>query len=89
MRAGPQGAVSIVRLSGPEAVQIAQHIFQPSGSRNDHVWRPRSHRVYHGLLHDSKGHAIDEVAPWSGPLSTVMCTSGQARSYALRNEKKQ
>ncbi|CAL8463932.1 g3467 [Coccomyxa elongata] len=58
---GPQGAVSIVRLSGPEAVQIAQHTFQPSGNRNDHMWRPRSHRVYHGLLQDSEGHALDEV----------------------------
>ncbi|BDA49035.1 probable tRNA modification GTPase MnmE [Coccomyxa sp. Obi] len=58
---GPQGAVSIVRLSGPEAVQIAQQIFQPSGNRRDHEWQPRSHRVYHGLLLNSERHAIDEV----------------------------
>ena len=77
MRAGPQGAVSIVRLSGPEAVQIAQQVFQPSGSRKDHIWQPRSHRVYHGLLQDSQRHAIDEVPTLAGPLSNSVCTCAE------------
>ncbi|KAK9918470.1 hypothetical protein WJX75_004296 [Coccomyxa subellipsoidea] len=58
---GPQGAVSIVRLSGPEALQIAQHTFQPSGKKRTPGWQPHSHRVYHGMLRDTEGRAIDEV----------------------------
>ena len=58
---GPQGAVSIVRLSGPEALQIAQHTFQPSGKKRTPGWQPDSHRVYHGMLRDTAGRAIDEV----------------------------
>ncbi|EIE18915.1 tRNA modification GTPase TrmE [Coccomyxa subellipsoidea C-169] len=56
-----KGAVSIVRLSGAEAVQIAQQIFQPSGKMRVQQWQPQSHRVHHGLLQDTNGSAIDEV----------------------------
>lgn len=54
--AGPQGAVSIVRLSGPDAVSIAQAVFRPSGKRRQ-GWAPASH----GRLLDACGDTIDEV----------------------------
>ena len=58
--AGPQGAVSIVRLSGPDAATIAQRLFRPSGRRRA-GWAPASHKVYHGHLIDASGRNIDEV----------------------------
>ena len=51
-----QGSVGIVRLSGPEALSVAQTLFRPAG-------KPRweSHRVLYGTLQDEQGQAIDEA----------------------------
>lgn len=76
-----QGAVAIVRLSGPSAVKIAaRHFFPSKQVRNHHnpqdlnvllPWRPKSHRVEHGLLRDASGTLIDEVlvVPMLAPRS--------------------
>jgi len=75
-----QGAVAIVRLSGPSAVKIAAHHFFPSKQVRIHhnpqdlnvlPWRPKSHRVEHGLLRDASGTLIDEVlvVPMLAPRS--------------------
>ena len=48
-----QGSVGIVRMSGPEALAIAQQLFQPAGQ---HSWE--SHRVLYGTLTDGGGNGI-------------------------------
>ena len=65
---GP-GAIGILRLSGPQAVQMAQNCFKPLGPKGlaDH---PPRYLVYGDLL-DSGGQPIDRVlCTYSrGPLS--------------------
>jgi len=56
-----EGGIGIVRLSGPQAVAIAQKVFQPK--------KPgplRSHHVRYGHIVDSKGKIVDEA------LTTLM-----------------
>lgn len=55
---GQQGAVSIVRVSGDEAVETIGRIFVAAGSKKK--WKPESHRVYYGHVVDN-GAIIDEV----------------------------
>lgn len=83
-----QGAVAIVRLSGPSAVKIAaRHFFPSKQVRNHHnpqdlnvllPWRPKSHRVEHGLLRDTSGTLIDEVCnnPYSMWSFVLICRFG-------------
>lgn len=52
--------MSIIRLSGPDSVPIAQRLFRPSG-RRDASWQPCSHCIYHGQLTDLQGSSVDEV----------------------------
>lgn len=56
---GQQGAVSIVRLSGPDAVEVARHVFVPASNATN--WSPESHRVYYGNILDATGSIVDEV----------------------------
>lgn len=58
---GQQGAVSIVRLSGPEAVDIVGEVFVPGGGSKSGAWDPESHRIYYGNVIDQSGTLIDEV----------------------------
>jgi len=66
---GHHGAVSIVRLSGQGAVDIARRVFVPAGHsrspgtpRNvSNGWHVESHRVYYGKAIDQSGLPIDEV----------------------------
>ncbi|KAL5731938.1 hypothetical protein ACHQM5_004613 [Ranunculus cassubicifolius] len=61
------GAVGIVRLSGPSAVDIASRVFRPIGKKKDRIlggsnsWRPRSHFVEYGVVSDLGGNIVDEV----------------------------
>lgn len=62
---GQQGAVEIIRLSGPSAVAIVQTLFVPTG-RKKHgkarsVWNPVSHMVEYGTIVDVSGALVDEV----------------------------
>lgn len=53
-----EGGVGIVRLSGPEAIRIAEGLFHSSrGARLSEG----NQRVYHGHLVDGEGRALDEV----------------------------
>eukprot|EP00890_Picochlorum_soloecismus_P000563 jgi/Picsp_1/1507/NSC_04985-R1_trna modification gtpase len=64
---GQHGAVSVIRLSGAEAVMVASKVFWPAGVRQaEGQWNPETHRVYYGHAFDSRGVMIDEV------LSIVM-----------------
>lgn len=53
-----EGGIGIVRLSGPEAVEIAKSIFR--ARRGD--WADDgSHRLIYGHIHDQDGSIVDEV----------------------------
>ncbi|KAG2434245.1 hypothetical protein HXX76_007970 [Chlamydomonas incerta] len=54
------GSVSIIRLSGTEAVPIALKAFRPGG-RYRLGWAPASHRVYYGTAVDGDEAVLDEV----------------------------
>ncbi|MBO5339950.1 MAG: tRNA uridine-5-carboxymethylaminomethyl(34) synthesis GTPase MnmE [Oscillospiraceae bacterium] len=56
---GLPGAVGILRLSGPQAIQAAQALFRPADGRplNDHA--PRT--VIYGDLTDGQGRLIDRI----------------------------
>ena len=55
---GP-GAIGILRLSGPEAVEVARKCFKPLGRKTLREHRPRE--LVYGDLLDSGGQAIDRV----------------------------
>ena len=64
---GQQGAVSVIRLSGREALLVASKVFWPAGGeKREGGWNPKTHRVYYGHAFDPRGVMIDEV------LSIVM-----------------
>eukprot|EP00878_Enallax_costatus_P024061 GHUV01025649.1.p1 GENE.GHUV01025649.1~~GHUV01025649.1.p1 ORF type:complete len:445 (+),score=114.58 GHUV01025649.1:758-2092(+) len=54
------GAVDVIRISGSEAIQIAQRVFWPQGHFRFN-WQPKSQRIYYGTAVDGDGHVIDEV----------------------------
>lgn len=58
---GQQGAVSIVRLSGPDAVSVTKEVFLPAKSSKHGEWNPESHRVYYGNIIDDRDSIVDEV----------------------------
>jgi len=57
-----RGAIAVVRLSGPESVEIVDKLF----GGKDTLARTRSHSARHGKLADCSGRPLDEV------LVTVM-----------------
>jgi tRNA modification GTPase len=62
---GGPAAVGIVRLSGPDSVDVACRVFRPA-RRVPAPWRPRSHFVEYGLALDADGGVIDEVGRQRG-----------------------
>ncbi|CAD6245018.1 unnamed protein product [Miscanthus lutarioriparius] len=69
---GGPAAVGIVRLSGPDAIAVADRVFRPAGARRASApWQPRSHFVEYGLALDADGSVIDEVlvVPMLAPRS--------------------
>ncbi|KAK1554227.1 hypothetical protein Q3G72_009501 [Acer saccharum] len=73
---GPPGAVGIVRLSGPSAVDIVGRIFRPVKKKKrkscDYTsWHPTSHVVEYGVVLDRQGNDVDEVlaVPMLAPRS--------------------
>lgn len=64
------GGIGVVRLSGPDAVPIAQRVFvRPNGAP---LRQPQSHRMYYGFVLDSAGERVDEG---------LCCVMRQPRSY--------
>ncbi|AOY60641.1 tRNA uridine-5-carboxymethylaminomethyl(34) synthesis GTPase MnmE [Desulfococcus multivorans] len=58
------GGIGIVRISGPDALQIAQTVFQPSHlrRRSPTPFILKSHRLHHGRIVDpDTGRILDEV----------------------------
>jgi len=55
-----EGGIGIVRISGPDALRIAERLFCPSRRR---VYRPRrSHTLTHGVIRSPEtGEVVDEV----------------------------
>lgn len=52
-----QGSIGVIRLSGPEAVPIAQNLFRAPGNQ---PWE--SHRILYGHIHDPQtGQVVDEA----------------------------
>ncbi|TXG52859.1 hypothetical protein EZV62_022028 [Acer yangbiense] len=73
---GPPGAVGIVRLSGPSAVDIVGRLFRPVKKKKrkscDYTsWHPTSHVVEYGVVLDRQGNVVDEVlaVPMLAPRS--------------------
>ncbi|KAM6578333.1 hypothetical protein CsatB_030170 [Cannabis sativa] len=71
---GPSGAVGIIRLSGPSAVDIVGRVFRKKVKRKNGSsgsWRPTSHVVEYGVVVDSGGNVVDEVlaVPMLAPRS--------------------
>jgi tRNA modification GTPase len=60
-----EGGIGIVRMSGPESLNIALQIFVSSGDREKTAgkrqFNPVSKRLYYGYILDEQGNEIDEV----------------------------
>ena len=64
------GGIGVVRMSGPEAIAVAQRVFvRPNGQP---LRQPVSHRIYYGAIVDAAGERVDEV---------MLCVMRQPRSY--------
>lgn len=97
------GSVSILRISGEEAVPVARKLFRPSrdalsasvkGSKPQ--WAPRAGRVHYGRLVDGNGRMVDEVlllfmrAPRSYTCEDVVelhCHGGQVVSLGAARKR--
>lgn len=72
---GQQGAVEIIRLSGPSAKAIVKTLFVPARrlkhAKSRTLWNPVSHMVEYGTVIDASGALIDEVlvVPMFAPRS--------------------
>lgn len=53
-----EGGIGIIRVSGPEALQIAKIIFQ---AKNKNWTNAGSHRLFYGNIVDREGLVVDEV----------------------------
>ncbi|BCK01913.1 tRNA uridine-5-carboxymethylaminomethyl(34) synthesis GTPase MnmE [Anaerocolumna chitinilytica] len=53
------GGISIIRISGPEAIAVADRVFQPKKEENK-LSSMKSHTVHYGYIKDN-GKVIDEV----------------------------
>ncbi len=52
-----QGAINVLRVSGPSAVAIVAENFRPRAR----LLKAKTHSIVHGIFHDREGHPIDEV----------------------------
>lgn len=57
----PGGAIGIVRISGPEAVSIADRIFIPVGEPPVPLEKRKAYTLTFGHIQDEKGEIVDEV----------------------------
>jgi tRNA modification GTPase len=55
------GAIAIIRVSGPQAINIVAGIFR-TGGRTDGIWKPKSHRAYFGHIYSPESQeSLDQV----------------------------
>lgn len=57
---GQGGAIGIIRLSGPEVIEIADSVFHAIGTPKS-LCQSHSYRMRYGQIKDEKGNLIDEV----------------------------
>lgn len=55
------GALGVIRISGPEAIDIANEIFCPIGNRTLELRYRKSHTLAYGTIVDETGEMLDEV----------------------------
>ena len=83
-----EGAIGIVRLSGPGAYTIVSSIFDCSKSGNPEYPEPR--RLYHGHIRDKNGTVLDEVlvsfmpAPYTYTREDIVEINCHSGIFALR-----
>jgi tRNA modification GTPase len=57
-----EGGIGVIRISGPEAADIARQIFRRPGNRRVDLQRTASHRLLYGTIDDpATGERIDDV----------------------------
>ena len=55
------GSISIIRISGPEAVSIVSNSFVGKSGKKIDLTQKQSHTIHFGYIKDSNGEVIDEV----------------------------
>src|SRR5436853_6073372 len=80
------GAIAMIRLSGSEAIEIAEKIFRLKGDKKKKVSSFKSHTIHFGVIHEDE-HDIDEVllyvfrAPNSYTVEDVIEISCHGSAY--------
>ena len=57
----PGGAIGIIRISGPEAIAIAEKVFTPAGHNAPSLSRLEAGTVTYGHIHSTDGSVLDDV----------------------------
>ena len=57
----PNGAIGIIRISGPEAISITDRIFTPAGNKQKPLSERKANTITFGTIKGSNGNIIDEV----------------------------
>ncbi len=55
-----EGGLSVIRISGPRAIEVAEKIFKAPGSKGTPLSEAPSHTIHYGFIHQD-GKQIDEV----------------------------
>jgi len=55
--------VSVLRVSGPGALDVARQVFSRNGKQRGQPWQAKTHRIYYGHIVDRAGTVVDEVTP--------------------------
>lgn len=55
------GAIGIIRISGPEALAVLQRIFWPAGVKSAGSFQPEPRRMYLGRIKDASSNILDQV----------------------------
>ena len=80
------GAIGIIRLSGPRALDITDKVFKRNGSTLSQICLKdaKPNTIHYGVLHDMDGHDIDDVVvlvfksphSYTGEDATEICCHG-------------
>ena len=54
--------MSVLRLSGADALSIASRVFSRPGKSRGQPWHAKTHRIYYGHIVDQAGTVVDEVS---------------------------
>lgn len=82
---GMGGAISVIRVSGPKAIEIVDRIFEPK-KKDKRIVDQKTYTMHYGHIVDNDGHIVDEVlillmrAPHSYTAEDVVeidCHGGQ------------